>query len=93
MRTLSPQTETYMYGMVTPGMTSDRLSARKVTLDQLVQPVHKVLLVQPVLSVRLQLTTQLHPHLQKLVTRGLTQLMEKFMSTTIHIGLRLVPHL
>jgi hypothetical protein len=93
MRTLFPQTETYMYGMATPGMTSDRSSARKVTLDQPVQPVRKVSLDQQVLSVRLQLMTQLLQLHLKQATPGLTPLMARSTFTTIHIGLRLVPHL
>jgi hypothetical protein len=43
-----------------------------------------------VLSVRLQLMIQLLQLHLKQATLGLTPLMEKFMSTTIHIGLRLV---
>jgi hypothetical protein len=75
--------------METPGTTLARSLVHKVkqvrpaqqeTLDQLVQQVHLA---------HLQLMTQRHLHLQKLVTLGLTQLMEKFMSTTIHIGLKL----
>jgi hypothetical protein len=78
--------------MVTLGMTLARLLGRKVILVQQVLQVRKVLQVQQVLLALLQLMTQLRPHHQKLVTRGLTQLMEKSMSTTILIGLRLVPH-
>ena len=93
MHTLSPQTETYMYGTVIPGMTLVRLSVHKVTLVLQVQPVRKVSLDQQVLSVRLQLMTQLLQLLLKQVMLGLTPLMARSTFTTIHIGLRLVPHL
>jgi hypothetical protein len=93
MHTLFLLMEIFMFGTAIPGTMLDRSLARKVIQVLQVLPV---ILVQPVQQVRLahlQLKIQLHLHLQKLVTLGLTQLMEKFTSTTIHIGSRLAPHL
>jgi hypothetical protein len=78
--------EIFMFGTAILGTTLDKSLAHKAQLEQRVQLVQLVLLVHLVI---LQLSLQLRHHLQLLVTRGLTQLMEKFMSTTIHTGLRL----
>jgi copper homeostasis protein CutC len=93
MHTLFLLMEIFTFGTVTPGTMLDRSLARKVIQVLQVLPVTLDQPVQQVRLAHLQLTTQLHLHLQKLVTLGLTQLMEKFTSTTIHIGLRLAPHL
>jgi heme/copper-type cytochrome/quinol oxidase subunit 3 len=87
MHTLFLLMEIFMFGTATLGMMLARSLAHKV------QPAQRVLQVQQVQLVHLvilQLSLQLRHHLQLLVMRGLTQLMEKFMSTTIHTGLRLV---
>jgi hypothetical protein len=86
MHTSLTLTEIFMSGMEAPGQMSDRSLVHKAQQVQQAQPAQQVQPAQQAQQARLLQSQQLLQQLLLQEMRGLTLTLEKFTSTTIHIG-------